>query len=174
VSTRRKGFTLIELLVVIAIIAILAAILFPVFARARAQARKTRCISNLRQIGLAMNMYCTDTEGVLPYVTAKFTADPSKPVITDVLASYTRNREIFRCPSDQEYYKAEGSSYAWVPLFDGQAMDDPSYLGIDLTDTPYLLDAESTWHGGKDDEFNRNCLWLDGHAKFMTRVPDNI
>src|SRR5579872_3878616 len=57
---RRTGFTLIELLVVIAIIAILAAILFPVFARAREQARKTSCLSNLKQIGTASMMYAQD------------------------------------------------------------------------------------------------------------------
>jgi len=62
----RKGFTLIELLVVIAIIAILAAILFPVFARAREQARKTACLSNLKQIGLALQMYAQDYDETYP------------------------------------------------------------------------------------------------------------
>ena len=57
---RRKGFTLIELLVVIAIIAILAAILFPVFARARENARKSNCLSNLKQLGNGMMMYVQD------------------------------------------------------------------------------------------------------------------
>ena len=56
----RKGFTLIELLVVIAIIAILAAILFPVFARAREKARQTSCLSNAKQMGLGMMMYAQD------------------------------------------------------------------------------------------------------------------
>src|SRR4029079_6406619 len=63
---RQRGFTLIELLVVIAIIAILAAILFPVFAQAREQARKTSCTSNMRQIGLALNMYVQDYDEMLP------------------------------------------------------------------------------------------------------------
>jgi len=62
----RKGFTLIELLVVIAIIAILAAILFPVFAKARAKARQSSCVSNLKQLGLAFMQYQTDYDGCLP------------------------------------------------------------------------------------------------------------
>jgi prepilin-type N-terminal cleavage/methylation domain-containing protein/prepilin-type processing-associated H-X9-DG protein len=64
--TPRAGFTLIELLVVIAIIAILAAILFPVFAKARAQARKTVCLSNMKQIGLGLMMYVQDYDEKLP------------------------------------------------------------------------------------------------------------
>ncbi len=62
----RKGFTLIELLVVIAIIAILAAILFPVFAKAREKARQTSCLSNMKQIGLASMMYAQDYDERLP------------------------------------------------------------------------------------------------------------
>ena len=65
---RPRGFTLIELLVVIAIIAILAAILFPVFARAREQARKTTCLSNLKQIGTSMMMYVQDYDEVYPWL----------------------------------------------------------------------------------------------------------
>ena len=64
---RRRGFTLIELLVVIAIIAILASILFPVFAQAREAARKTSCTSNLKQTGLAVMMYAQDYEETLPF-----------------------------------------------------------------------------------------------------------
>src|SRR5437763_907367 len=66
VPPRQRGFTLIELLVVIAIIAILAAILFPVFARAREAARKTSCLSNLKQLGLASNMYKQDYDESYP------------------------------------------------------------------------------------------------------------
>src|SRR5262245_57150515 len=65
-DVRKRGFTLIELLVVIAIIAILAAILFPVFARAREQARKATCLSNLRQMGTAVTMYVQDYDETYP------------------------------------------------------------------------------------------------------------
>ena len=64
---RRRGFTLIELLVVIAIIAILAAILFPVFAQARAKARAVSCLSNVKQLTLGMTMYAQDNDGIVSY-----------------------------------------------------------------------------------------------------------
>jgi prepilin-type N-terminal cleavage/methylation domain-containing protein len=84
----RKGFTLIELLVVIAIIAILAAILFPVFAKAREKARQTSCLSNVKQIALAMMMYYQDSEAFTP-----------RAVWMQRIQPYVNNQQIFRCPS---------------------------------------------------------------------------
>lgn len=95
----RRGFTLIELLVVIAIIAILAAILFPVFSRAREKARQTSCISNLKQIGLAMNMYAQDYDETFPtyyiYVPSLSYAERGWP---RRIQPYVKNDQVFRCP----------------------------------------------------------------------------
>ncbi len=92
----RKGFTLIELLVVIAIIAILAAILFPVFAQAREKARQTACLSNERQIGLAFGMYATDYDEQYPLA-----SQPATPTSwTDSVQAYIKNYQVFRCSDD--------------------------------------------------------------------------
>lgn len=96
------GFTLIELLVVIAIIAILAAILFPVFARARENARRAACQSNLKQIGIAMAMYSQDyDERIVPeYLTADGTAGgTSIGSWYDFLEPYLKNTQVYICPS---------------------------------------------------------------------------
>ncbi len=93
---KAKGFTLIELLVVIAIIAILAAMLFPVFARAREQARKTTCLSNLKQIGLASHMYAQDYDELFP-VDAHI-CNPH-PQLIGQLMPYMKNIQILYCPS---------------------------------------------------------------------------
>lgn len=120
----RRGFTLIELLVVIAIIAILAAILFPVFARARESARKTACVSNVRQLGTAWMMYVQDYDENFPPTnsalnsqwgpstkyTGKFPCKPCRPRLktndsiiydpTVYAIPYVKNYDMFKCPSD--------------------------------------------------------------------------
>ncbi len=98
----RKGFTLIELLVVIAIIAILAAILFPVFARAREKARQTSCLSNLKQLGLGALMYAGDYDERFPL----FNRNPDVPGNWGthfhwriVMAPYVMNDQLWICPT---------------------------------------------------------------------------
>ena len=101
-KTNVKGFTLIELLVVIAIIAILAAILFPVFARARENARKASCISNLKQIGLGIMQYTQDYDerfpaSRTPTTIGKNTNSPYPWQM--VIQPYVKSYQVFRCPS---------------------------------------------------------------------------
>ncbi|MFQ5808069.1 MAG: DUF1559 domain-containing protein [Armatimonadota bacterium] len=95
------GFTLIEILVVIAIIAILAAILFPVFARAREKARQASCTSNLRQLTLAVEMYSTDWDDTYPMIGYGFaTADVT--TLFELCNPYMKNKQIITCASDPD------------------------------------------------------------------------
>jgi len=105
---KRRGFTLIELLVVIAIIAILAAILFPVFARAREKARMSSCLSNMKQLGLGIMMYVQDYDETLclnshPCCISDFTryanGDASAANWIVEIVPYVKNAAIFECPS---------------------------------------------------------------------------
>lgn len=127
---RRPGFTLIELLVVIAIIAILAAILFPVFARAREAARKTACTSNVRQLGMGMMQYVQDNDELFPPRMpnpAAGAAFPCKPCRTidwrGYVMPYIKNTGLFRCPSDT------GVPVAADPTAGGPLYRDPSLGG---------------------------------------------
>ena len=96
----RRGFTLIELLVVIAIIAILAAILFPVFARAREKARQTSCLSNVRQIETAILTYAQDYNETLPYTWYGASGPPGSYQWPQACAPYLSNWQVLICPSD--------------------------------------------------------------------------
>ena len=95
----KQGFTLIELLVVIAIIAILAAILFPVFAKAREKARQTTCASNLKQIGLAMMQYIQDNDETYPFGGTTMIEGHQVNMFYG-LYPYTKSVAVFACPSN--------------------------------------------------------------------------
>ena len=98
----KAGFTLIELLVVIAIIAILAAILFPIFTTAQENSRRTKCISQLKQIGVATTSYADDNQGYLPpYPSTNW---DTMSIMKAKLKSYSGNSDrIWLCPSDHGY-----------------------------------------------------------------------
>jgi len=144
-SYRSSGFTLIELLVVIAIIAILAAILFPVFARARENARRASCMSNLKQIGLGMMMYVQDYDG--KYFLRTYSSDGAgkitgtiysywspRPKVGGgyypwVLEPYVKSTQLFVCPSNSTAYQ----SYAYngapaTAQYTESMIDEPSQM----------------------------------------------
>jgi prepilin-type N-terminal cleavage/methylation domain-containing protein/prepilin-type processing-associated H-X9-DG protein len=135
--SRRRGFTLIELLVVIAIIGILAAMLFPVFARARESARKTQCLSNVKNIAMAFQMYLSDYDRFPPGehnpTVLQFFADKgcdvspgccNYPTLANpylrwpvILDEYVKNRDVWRCPSARNVCVVEhiNGSSNWFP-----------------------------------------------------------
>ena len=103
---RRSGFTLIELLVVIAIIAILASILFPVFAKAREKARQSRCVSNIKQLTMAVQQYADDNDEVLPpnHVYAPSTNYPN------AILTYVKDYAVFLCSSHEQRLVLPGAT----------------------------------------------------------------
>lgn len=122
----RKGFTLIELLVVIAIIAVLAAILFPVFAQAKEAARKTACMSNLRQIGMGMSMYVGDGDSKypawVPHI-APVNGGNSIYFPPDLqLMPYVKNEQMWRCPSDHQPRIAPNTAIWWDGRYRAKAI----------------------------------------------------
>ncbi|MFB3880572.1 MAG: type II secretion system protein [Armatimonadota bacterium] len=170
-ARRSRGFTLIELLVVIAIIGILAAMVFPVFARARESARKAVCLSNVKNIALAVQMYLADNNDTLPpgehrqEVTDYFAAlggnDPStgdcgvqhtdqlNPYLrwAVVLDEYVKNRDVWRCPSARLNHGA-----AFI-------IPDPDWLG-------YLKAHEGEW--GEDTVGPCSVSWPKGWGGEVT------
>jgi len=178
----RKGFTLIELLVVIAIIAILAAILFPVFARAREKARQTTCSSHMRQIVLAIRMYCEDNDGNGPF-NACCGADGSRQLWTDMMAGYWPNKQkraaFLNCPNGRTYnipwylggapdgrfkWSLERSTTLGLPI-----KNPESVMIVGETDTRsgrsvehFILAPDGT-HSGR-----QNMGFLDGHVEAWT------
>lgn len=114
-----KAFTLIELLVVIAIIAILAAILFPVFAQAKASAKSVSCLSNTKQLTLAIQMYITDTDDVYPgYVQDSFVGRGDAELIwTELIQPYVKNQGVYLCPMGKDTkYGGTWGQRGWLSI----------------------------------------------------------
>ena len=138
---RKRGFTLIELLVVIAIIAILAAILFPVFARARENARKSNCQSNLKQMGTAVLMYVQDYDETY---TPAYCINPTVPWPA-LLQPYIKNSGVFSCPSDPDYPTVlSGWRLSYIPNYNlHPPLDQPTSRGYTLAEVTRPCDTIS-------------------------------
>jgi prepilin-type N-terminal cleavage/methylation domain-containing protein len=188
---RLKAFTLIELLVVISIIAILAAILFPVFAAARERARLTTCASNLRQLGLAQRMYAQDyDEQLFPAPTLY---NPQLGLVLG-LSPYAKNQGIFYCPSASSsldpsiastpanwtagniaylYFNYTGDRNPlrpkWLPpAHDSNRTDNPNrWLMTDW----FQRDGPSAHPLGNK---TLNYLCVDGHVKLLLQSPQQV
>lgn len=140
-SSHKKAFTLIELLVVIAIIAILAAILFPVFARARENARRASCQSNLKQIGLGIMQYTQDYDESLPYATLdccgarQFSGDGL--FWADVIQPYVKSTQLFVCPSNTRTNSPGSGPTSTLQMSYGAVSNGVSGGGADFAFTLY-------------------------------------
>jgi prepilin-type N-terminal cleavage/methylation domain-containing protein/prepilin-type processing-associated H-X9-DG protein len=165
------AFTLIELLVVIGIIGVLASLLMPAFSRAKGKANDTKCISNLRQIGIALCIYADENQGRLPFAERRPTSpvNPAHilPRIVDVLSNHVGGATvIFRCPKDRfGWFEKEGSSYEWNYEANGQPIVLPGVIsGIKMTaEKARLMYDYENFHPGRTNG-TKNVLHGDGHV----------
>jgi prepilin-type processing-associated H-X9-DG protein len=165
-----------ELLVVIAIIGILVGLLLPALRGARRSAQTTQCLSHLRQLSLALQMYVNDHNGRLPALQNRAsTNDPLPAVDTVLLPGVNGNRTVFGCPSDHKrLFETTGTSYFWNFTVNGQDVDRMFSIvgGTEPTRIPLLSDKEAFHPDTKD---GVNILYADGHVakelRFSTSLP---
>ncbi|MEM6551528.1 MAG: prepilin-type N-terminal cleavage/methylation domain-containing protein [Planctomycetota bacterium] len=182
-SRPRRAFSLIELLVVLLILSVLIAIAVPVYRSTRDAARSAACLSNLRQIGIALNAYLTTTYGQLPTLNNRATLTDPGPALDTLFAPPAFPEitpDLHRCPADLSgIHTTTGTSYFWNFTLDGQSVDTLFSIAGGPTPTaissiPVLSDKEG-FHPNLDDRIN--ILYADGHAannlSFLDDLPNN-
>lgn len=159
----RGGFTLVEVITVTAISAVLIAIAIPVFGTMRRNADSAACLSNLRQIGVGLNLYLNDHEMVMPPLAAgRLDKSEEIPVMDNTLDTYLPDPNIFRCRSDKKIYEKSGTSYYWNSALNGQNVGSLNFLNMvdSKSRIPVMSDKEG-WHINKQ---KVNFLYADGHV----------
>ena len=177
----RVGFTMIELLVVMAIIGVLAALLMPALGRAKEAGRSAACIGNLRQIGVALQVYVDSNNNRLPFMRDQLTSTNQPPTNTlsgveVVLKDQLGNVNVLRCPSDRaQLFEETGSSYAWNSLLNGQRADHLEVFGMqfDPHAIPVFFDKEA-FHAARGEKKGVNYLYADGHIKNLLAIEGTI
>jgi len=168
-----RAFTLIELLVVMAIISILAALVLPVLNRGKESARSVRCLSNLHQIGMGLQLYVSDNNNHLPaLVDWSPSLGTNGPVINRVLLEHVGSSNVFSCPSDRGgVFEQTGSSYSWNFLLNGQNADQIKLLGMNfsLNQIPVAFDKEQ-FHRARGAAKAKNYLYADQHLKNLLEL----
>ena len=170
-----RGFTLIELLVVIAIIAVLAALVLPALGRAQRSARSTACVSNLHQIGLALDLYVQEHNDRLPSCAQLPSVNTNLPSVTAMLAPYLRTKAVFQCPADRTLFPTEQTSYEWNMFLNGASYDHPEdwspatqaiveLVFGDRLNTPLCGDAEA-FHPAGGIWTGKNALFFGGRVE---------
>ncbi len=167
--SRPVAFTLVELLLVIVIISLLASLLAPATQRVLARARSTQCVSQLRQLGHAINLYAQDNNQRFPNVEylPSIPADPANPLssLHDALLKYVQGDEkIFRCPRDPVRWPIEGASYGWKYPYGDDLVDAPKTW---IFQTP-IEKAKLLWDydnvHADSGSAAKNVLYADGHV----------
>jgi prepilin-type N-terminal cleavage/methylation domain-containing protein/prepilin-type processing-associated H-X9-DG protein len=183
-----NGFTLIEVVVVLGLLALLAALLLPMVARAKASARRASCTSNLHQLGAAFTMYADDHSGSYPlaadpaihYTGCNSTCWPqisevyaSLPQLPNVLDPYLHNKQAWACPADTGHLPIDRPFINYNSMYEeyGMSFFYEEDLGIsqhpivgDASQIRILEDASASWHGSASNA-RANILFADGHVK---------
>lgn len=142
-----EGFTLLEVMIVIAIVAALVGISVPITRAMVAKSKESVCLGNLRQIGMAIELYVRDNSGVLPNLAIGRDDKTSDiPVLETVLIQYVESEEVFRCPADYEEFGKTGCSYHWNHLQSGRLMTQMLFFGEDKPERIPLVSDKEDWH----------------------------